>query len=523
MEKIKVLLIEDDDDDYLITRDLLAEIDPQRFALAWAADYDAALQKIAVASYDVCLLDYRLGAQDGLALLRQARAMDFDAPVILLTGQPDLEIDLQAMKAGAADYLVKGQLDAAALERSIRYTIQQKRLEEERLKLFTERQAREQAEAANRAKDDFLAMLAHELRNPLAPIRNAVEVLKRRGMPDGETQWARGVIERQTHHLSRLVDDLLDVSRVTQGKVRLEKEPVEMATVIARAVETSRPLIDSRHHELFVSLPQEPAYVEGDVIRLAQVVSNLLNNAAKYTEDGGKIWLSATVEAESLIVRVRDTGVGISPEEMAQVFNLFSQSTRSLDRSKGGLGIGLTLVRNLVELHGGSVEAYSAGIGQGSEFTVRLPLTTAAAASARSQTTTQKVAAPTTAKRILIVDDNEDAAESMALLLTFDGHQAQMAHDGLTALKLAQSFQPEVILLDIGLPGMNGYDVARRLRGQAETSAAQLIAMTGYGQEEDRERSKEAGFDFHLVKPVEPETLQQLLNSMPAAAAPHSL
>jgi len=244
-----------------------------------------------------------------------------------------------------------------------------------------------------------------------------------------------------------------------------------------------------------------------------------LNNAAKYTEDGGRIWLSVTEENGQLVIHVQDTGVGIAADEMARVFDLFSQSDRSLERSKGGLGIGLTLVRTLVEIHGGTVSAHSGGIGQGSEFIVRLPLTSAVAEKGSPSVAPQETKSANSTRRILIVDDNEDSAESMALLLKFDGHQVEMAHDGLTALRVAQSFQPEIILLDIGLPGMNGYDVARQLRAQPETNRAQLIALTGYGQEEDRKRSKEAGFDYHLVKPVEPEALQHLLNSVPTAAS----
>jgi PAS domain S-box-containing protein len=362
---------------------------------------------------------------------------------------------------------------------------------------------------ADRRKDEFLAMLAHELRNPLAPIRNAVHIMKLVGPVEPNLQRSREMIERQSLHLARLVDDLLDVSRITRGKIALHREPVELASVIARAVETSRPLIDARRHELTVTLPPESVRVEADVTRLAQVVGNLLNNAAKYTEEGGRIGLTVEAAPAQAVLRVRDSGVGIPADLLPRVFDLFTQGDRSLARSEGGLGIGLTLVRSLVEMHGGSVEARSEGPGKGSEFVVRLPALRVSPA--RTETADGPSRCQARARRVLVVDDSPDAADSLALWLKIEGHEVRTAPDGPTALEAAAAFRPEVIFLDIGLPRMDGYEVARRLRGQLGLRDATLIAVTGYGQEEDRRRAEEAGFDAHLVKPADPEALERLL------------
>jgi CheY-like chemotaxis protein/two-component sensor histidine kinase len=325
------------------------------------------------------------------------------------------------------------------------------------------------------------------------------------------------VIERQVQHLTRLVDDLLDVSRLTRGKITLQKEPVEVATVIAQAVETSRPLIDSRRHELAVTLPRESLQVEADATRLAQVVSNLLNNAAKYTKEGGHIGLTVEPRPGEAVVRVRDDGVGIPAELLSQVFDLFTQGDHSLARSEGGLGIGLTLVKSLVEMHGGSVEARSDGPGKGSEFVVNLPtLGREPVLVAKGGEGGPSSSPPSPSRSILVVDDNVDAAESLSMMLRAWGHEVRTTHDGLAALNAAEQVRPEVILLDIGLPRMDGYEVARRLRERTGMRDVLLVALTGYGQEEDRRRAKEAGFDAHLTKPANPTSLQQLLAGMEA-------
>jgi PAS domain S-box-containing protein len=376
------------------------------------------------------------------------------------------------------------------------------------------RRAEEAIKDVNRRKDEFLAMLAHELRNPLAPIRNAAQLLNVHSSGKPEIEWARAVIERQTTHLARLVDGLLDVSRMVSGQITLRKKPVELAEVVRDAVETSRPLIRLRRHHLNVQLPEQPALLEADLTRLSQVISNLLNNAAKYTDEGGQIRLDAEVSNGVVTIRVRDTGLGIDPQLLPHIFDLFTQAERNPDRSEGGLGIGLTLVKRLVELHGGTVEAVSEGLGSGAEFIVRLP----ALASAGEQPLEKArnrvpVAAPADARglRILIVDDNIDAADSIAMLLGMEGHETRAVHTARAALLAVPDFKPEVVLLDIGLPEMDGYEVARRLRAQNGKRRMRLVAVTGYGQPADRRRAHAAGFDEHMVKPVEPTALQDFL------------
>jgi PAS domain S-box-containing protein len=374
------------------------------------------------------------------------------------------------------------------------------------------KEAEEKLREANQRKDEFLAMLAHELRNPLAPIRNAAQVLKLVGPQDANQQWAREVIERQTKHLTHLVDDLLDVSRITRGKVTLVREPLDLATIIHRAIETSRPLIESSRHQLTVVLPPETVRLDGDVTRLVQVVGNLLNNAAKFTEEGGQIRIEAAREGAEAVIRVRDNGLGLPADLLPHVFDLFTQADRSLDRSQGGLGIGLTLVRRLVEMHGGRVEAQSDGPGRGSEFIVRLPAAVADNSTGSDAAVGESARSAPRALKILLVEDNVDSAEMMSFLLELNGHEVRTAHDGAEALEAARVFEPQVVLCDIGLPGMNGYEVAARLREQPALKQTSLIALTGYGQEDARLRSKAAGFDYHLVKPVEPDALNALLN-----------
>jgi len=368
---------------------------------------------------------------------------------------------------------------------------------------------------ADRHKDEFLAMLAHELRNPLAPIRNAVQALKMIGPPDPQLQKLRDMIDRQVTHMSRLVDDLLDVSRITRNKIELRKERLELMTVIVRAVDASRPLIDARKHRLTVSLPPDPAPVEGDLTRLSQVISNLLDNAAKYTEEGGNISLTSENVGSRAVIRVKDDGMGIPSHILPHVFDLFTQADRSLDRSQGGLGIGLTLVRRLVELHGGSVEAHSAGPGKGSEFVIYLPIATVAESTGVMAESEAAAGVTSVGRcRILVVDDNMDSAESMATLLKLGGHEVRVAYDGIAAMESALAFRPQVVLLDIGLPGLDGYEVALRLRRSNETKDMFLIALTGYGRTEDRVRALTSGFNYHITKPVDPGELDMIIKKL---------
>ncbi len=364
---------------------------------------------------------------------------------------------------------------------------------------------------ADRSKDEFLAMLAHELRNPLAPLRNAAEILQTEGASAEACALAQGILTRQIENMSQMIDDLLDVSRITEGKVELRPQVVALADVLNAAASLARPGIEARGQELKITLPSEPVFLNADATRLDQVFGNLLTNACKYSGSGCHIAVSAerVGELPEVIVRVRDDGIGIAPEFLPRIFDLFVQATRSLDRASGGLGIGLTLVHRLVKLHGGSIEARSAGLGHGSEFIVRLPILTAAAATAPPAATPAR----DTPRRILIVDDNADSARSMAALQTLRGHTTRTAFAGPEALAAAAEFSPDVVLLDIGLPGMDGYEVARQLRAMPALTGAFLEAMSGYGSDEDRARARLAGFDEYLVKPADHNLLRTWMRS----------
>jgi PAS domain S-box-containing protein len=364
---------------------------------------------------------------------------------------------------------------------------------------------------ADRRKDEFLAVLAHELRNPLAPVRNAVEILRAIPSPSPQLQWTQEVIDRQVRQMSRLVDDLLDVSRIARGKITLKRERVDLSDAIRLALETSRPLIERGGHEFTLRLKPERLTVEGDLARLAQIISNLLNNAARYTPPGGHIWLSAGRSGTDVEVCVGDNGIGIEPRMRERIFEMFAQGGGDRGASHGGLGIGLTLVKRLVEMHGGTVEVRSPGVGRGSDFFVRLPLAAGEVASNPPGSTASGKEATMVSKRILVVDDNRDAADSLSMLLGGQGHEVRTAYDGLEAVGSAVAFDPDVVLMDIGLPKLYGYEAAKRIR-QARGDSVLLVAITGWGQEEDRRRSREAGFDFHLTKPVDPEAIARLIN-----------
>jgi signal transduction histidine kinase len=500
-----------------------------------------ALRHLRGEEYAAILLDLETPGIDGVETARQIRKQERmrNTPIVFLgaADNPDFPIT-HAYALGAVDYLLKpltpeilrakvvGFVDLFQKTRQVQEQAEQLRhLERNQFEheLADAKQRWELQRLRDEAqhKNEFLAMLAHELRNPLAPIRNAVQWLRLRCPTDPETRWAQDVIDRQVQHLTRLVDDLLDISRITRGAIRLRKEPVDIDTLVARAVELAQPLIDARRHDLTVSLLSEPALLEADLARLSQALANVLNNAAKYTNPGGKIWLTFERQGNELVVSVRDTGMGIPAEFLPRVFDLFVQEDQSLDRTQGGLGIGLSLVRSLVELHGGTIQAFSSGPGQGSEFVMRLPVLIQAAP--KKSAVKREPAAKTTSppRRILIVDDNADSAESLALLLRHAGHQVDTAFDGLGALAVAKARPPEVALLDIALPRLNGLEVARRMRSELGLSAALLVAMTGYGQVEDQLRSREAGFNAHLVKPVDLDALGQLLAHPELATLAH--
>lgn len=378
---------------------------------------------------------------------------------------------------------------------------------------MTDRNRVAELATADRMKDEFLATLAHELRNPLGPLRNAVQVLSIVGPSDPQLQQMRDVIERQVTYMVRLVDDLLNLSRISRGKLELRRERAEVAPVVYHAAEMCRPLAECAKHEVNINLPPEPMYLDADPVRLAEVFANLLNNACKYTEPGGKIWLHAERQGSDVVVTVKDTGVGISPDKLGSIFEMFMQVERPLERSQGGLGIGLTLVKRLVEMHGGSVEARSEGLGKGSEFLVRLPLIVRSPKAHELPDLTGPQAA---GRRILVVDDNRDSADSLAMLLKITGNETHTAYDGEDAIIAVEKFKPDVVLLDIGLPKLNGYEACRRIRHQYWDKNIVLVALTGWGQEEDRRRSKDAGFDHHMAKPLELAALTKLLASLPA-------
>ena len=378
---------------------------------------------------------------------------------------------------------------------------------------ITERKQMENALLqADRRKDQFLATLAHELRNPLSPIRSALAILRMETPRDARLVQARDVIDRQVRQMARLLDDLLDVSRVTLNRLELRREQVDLESIINDAIETSRPLIDAGGHALQVTLPAQPVVVDADPARLAQVFSNLLNNAAKYTDAGGRIELHLRTDGAGVVVSVRDNGIGVAPEHLPNVFDMFSQSQPALQRAQGGLGIGLSLTHAIVELHGGRVEAHSAGSGRGSEFKVWLPVSAAQVQRTPAGRAIEHAKpADGQAYKVLIVDDNRDAAESLALYLDLVGYRTQVAHDGLAAVDAASRFLPDVILLDIGLPHLNGYEAAQRIRSGPQGNNVLLVAVTGWGQREDKQKAEDAGFDHHLTKPADPNAITALL------------
>jgi PAS domain S-box-containing protein len=420
--------------------------------------------------------------------------------------------------------LIHHRKDGSQLTDLSRWTIQfpssgeQASVLESNTDITDRRRAEEALRDADRRKDEFLATLAHELRNPLAPVCNSVEILRANAPDSPKLRWALDVIDRQLQQLTRLIDDLLDISRISRDRLELRLENVELAAIVEAAVETSRPLVDAGGHDLQVTLPDQPIFLRADATRLAQVISNLLNNACKYTESGGQIVLAAQRLGSDVQIEVKDNGIGIPPDRLPNIFDMFSQVQDSLSRSQGGLGIGLSLVKRLVEMHGGHVEARSDGLGQGSEFRIRMPIIVApsddiAAAKQRVRSSLKSQL------RILVVDDNRDAAKTQAILLRTMGNDVITAHDGQEACQQATNFRPDVVLLDIGLPKMNGYEVARYIRQQSWGPSIVLIAVTGWGQDDDRARTEQAGFDHHLVKPVEPASLMKFLADLQLAKA----
>jgi PAS domain S-box-containing protein len=442
--------------------------------------------------------------------LRRGERIDhFDTVRVTKDGRR-IAISLTVSPVRAAD----GTVIAAS---KVARDISDRKLAEQRLQ-----QSEEALRLADRRKDEFMALLAHELRNPLAPIRYALAANRKPGRTPEQLRQAEEIIERQVTHMSRLLDDLLDVSRITRGALELKKTRTELTSIIGAAIETARPTLEAKHHNLVLDLPTQPVQLEGDVVRLAQVFSNLLINAVKYTDPGGQIHLRAHQESGSVVVSVIDNGIGISAELLPRVFTMFFQSDQAIERAEGGLGVGLSLVRGLVMLHGGSVQARSKGPGKGSEFTVRLPAGAPLPECLDTEMGTESLAANAGLK-ILVVDDNRDAADTCAMLLEASGHHVQTAYTARQALELARTFRPHALLLDIGLPDIDGYKLAQQVRATPWGRSAILVAVTGWGQEQDRLRAVEAGFDQHLVKPISAETVESLLQSfVRGTAAPQS-
>jgi signal transduction histidine kinase len=489
-------------DDNADMREYVCGLLSRRFSVRTACDGEEALEMIRRNPPDLVLTDVMMPRLDGFGLLRAIRAHELtrELPVILLSARAGEESKIAGLEASADDYLVKPFSARELVARvSAQITVSKIR-----------RQTRTELREADRRKDEFLATLAHELRNPLAPIRQATRIASMPGVSEAQLRWSNDIIRRQTQHMAMLLDDLLDVSRITLGKLELRKAPIELAAVIDTAVETARPLIDSRRHTLTVEVPKRTVSVVMDSLRVSQVIANLLTNAAKYTDTGGRISLRAYQQNGELVISVGDTGLGIAPEKLSTVFEMFSQIKSPIDRSEGGLGIGLALVRGLVQLHGGTVVAHSAGLGQGSEFTIRLPVADSAG---YATTESAMLAGPAVENRrkVLIVDDNRDGAESLAMLLSVDGHEVRFACDAEQGLALAESFNPEVALLDIGLPKLNGYELAKRLRKSRSAATLKLVAITGWGQADDKRRAAAAGFDHHLTKPVDFDTMRAIL------------
>lgn len=535
--RLRVLVVDADDARAARLRALIGEMMPSA-DVSGAASFGAALDMMTADRYDVHLVASRLGGRSGVELVRAYREAAEDGPVILIADEPDLSEDRAAMESGAADYLVTSLLDATLLERSIRYAVEAARraaaLRRVRDQLETrvaertdaletmnealgaevaERRAAERAlRGADHRKDAFFATLAHELRNPLAPLASATEILSRTAdTPEGRTARERAVrvIERQVAQMVRLIDELLDVSRITHGKLELRREKVTLASVVESALETVGPLLGGRRQSLEVAIPEAPVPLHVDPMRLAQILANLLSNAAKYTEPGGRIRLSAVRDGDEVAVSVTDSGIGIPAAHLGHVFTMFGQGHRPHEPVAGGLGIGLALAKSLAELHGGSLTAASEGEGKGSVFTLRLA---SAADDEQAPLDPRSPSAPAPPpRRILIVDDNVEAALTLAELLALSGHETHVAHDGPSAVVAARRLSPDVAILDIGLPGFDGLEAARRIRSEPGLGQIVLVALSGWVQPDDRARSREAGFDHHLAKPVQLRSLELVL------------
>jgi len=503
-EPVYFLLVDDLEENLLALEALLRR---EGLVLLKATSGTAALELLLQHDIALALIDVQMPEMSGFELAELMRGIERTrtVPIIFLTaGNTDQQRRFRGYGAGVVDFLQKPiEPDVLRSKAGVFFELHRRQQEVKRYA--------QSLEEADRRKDEFLATLAHELRNPLAPIRNGLEILRQQ--PNGKNaDSAREMMERQLKHMVRLIDDLLDTSRISQGKIELRRENITLQAVIHSAVETSRPQIDAGKHKLSIDVPTEDIWLDADMTRLAQAVSNLLNNAAKYTPEGGEIKLAVALDGDSVAIRVTDNGIGIPPDMLTKIFSLFEQGNAAPGHARGGLGIGLALVRHLVEMHGGTVRAESKGENQGSAFTLRLPIVAPVAEEAATESDAQK--APEAGKhlRILVVDDNVDSAQTTAWMLEMSGHKVVQAYDGRNAIARANETHPDAIILDIGLPDMTGYDVCRTLRAIPAFKNTLIIAQTGLGQQSDRDMTTKAGFNHHLVKPVSMQDFTRLLD-----------
>jgi signal transduction histidine kinase len=516
-DKANILIVDDLPEKLLVFETILGSLGENVVMVRSGSE---ALAEVLRREFAVILLDVNMPDIDGLETADYIRRYKKSAhtPIIFITAYADEMQTAKGYSLGAVDYILS-PIQPEILRSKVKvfvelYKLQQQAriMAEERVALERAETARRSAEESNRLKDEFIAMLSHELRNPLAPIRTAVDVIRRLAPREPKLAVATDMIERQVGHLVRLVDELLDMARIGRGRITLKKDHLELERVVMHGLEPVRQVIEARQQSLTVSMPSAPVWISGDFVRLGQVVTNLVNNAAKYTPEGGHIEVQATADRGQALIVVRDTGVGIEPQLLPRIFELFVQGQRSLDRSEGGMGIGLALARQLVELHQGRIEACSDGSGKGAVFTVSLPCINQVERVEAAPAV--NMSAPSPGRRILIVDDNADAAESMAMLLQLSGHETRVITEAAKVISACTEFTPHVGILDIGLPTIDGYQLARELRRRQGKPDLTLIAVTGYGQTHDRERALEAGFDHHFVKPVDPDKLEAAIRAI---------
>lgn len=528
LEPVHFLLVDDLSENLLALEGLLRR---EGLVLLKAKSGPEALELLLQHDVALALVDVQMPGMNGfdLAELMRGTERTKSVPIIFVTaGAHDQQRRFMGYEAGAVDFIHKPiEPDILRSKAAVFFDLYRQRQavarQRDELRAATEentrllKEARRYADAleeADRRKDEFVATLAHELRNPLAPIRTGLQILKMDAHSENADE-VRDMMDRQLNHMVRMIDDLLDISRISQGKIELRKEKVNIQSVVDSALETSRPLLDVKSHKLTLDLPDADLWIDADFTRVSQIISNILNNAAKYTPDGGEIRLEVRKERSEVVIRVKDNGAGIPREMLHRIFELFTQINRTQEQSQGGLGIGLALVKHLVGLHGGEIMVESEGMGKGSTFTVRLPAAAAMPQSAEAEQDAPDFAA--TSLKVLVVDDNEASAKTTGWMLEMIGHQPVLAHTGPDALDMARAQRPDVIVLDIGLPGMDGYSVCRELRKDPQFKHTVLIAQTGWGQQRDRELAHEAGFDHHLVKPVEFQKFSELLGNIRAA------